>query len=70
MGFLDMAEVYRPYLTLLIWGLLCEIILLAYFVANNNYGAGFYLTLILLPITLGGIIVAVKTIRKKLLEEK
>ncbi|MEM1644447.1 MAG: hypothetical protein QXL96_01025 [Ignisphaera sp.] len=62
-------EFYKPYLTILMWGLVCEIIVLIYFTANNRYPTEFYLTLALLGLTLGEIIRVIHNIRKEVIGE-
>jgi succinate-acetate transporter protein len=62
-------EFYRPYLTILIWGLICEIIVMIYYITNNRYPFEFYLTFGLFWITLGEITRVIYTIRKEVKEE-
>ncbi|MEM1683248.1 MAG: hypothetical protein QXG46_05390 [Ignisphaera sp.] len=62
---MSVVELHKSYLTILVWGLICEIIVLIYYLSNNRYTFEFYLTLGLLPITLGGIMAIVRTIKKE-----
>jgi len=58
-------EFYKPYLTILMWGLVCEIIVLIYYTTNGKYPTEFYITLALFGITLGEIIRVISNIRKE-----
>ncbi|MEM4040878.1 MAG: hypothetical protein QXM83_03560 [Ignisphaera sp.] len=62
---MSVVELHKSYLTILVWGIICEIIVLIYYLSNNRYTFEFYLTLGLLPITLGGIMAIVRTIKKE-----
>ncbi|MEM0370971.1 MAG: hypothetical protein QXW05_00110 [Ignisphaera sp.] len=62
---MSVVELHKSYLTILVWGLICEIIVLIYYLSNNRYTFEFYLTLGLLPITLGGIMAIVRAIKKE-----
>ncbi|MEM1541699.1 MAG: hypothetical protein QW101_05635 [Ignisphaera sp.] len=62
---MSVVELHKSYLTILIWGLICEIIVLIYYLSNNKYSFEFYLTLGLLPITLGGVVAIVRAIKRE-----
>lgn len=63
---MSVVELHKSYLTILIWGLICEIIILFYYTLNSRYTFEFYLTLGLVPITIGGIIAVIRAIKKEI----
>lgn len=62
-------EFYRPYLTILMWGLICEIMVMMYYIANNRYSFEFYLVFAVFLITLEEVMRIIINIRKKVREE-
>jgi len=51
------------------WGLVCELIVIIYYVMRNYFPVEFYMVLGLLVITLGALIHIIVTIRKEVVEE-
>jgi hypothetical protein len=61
-------ETHRYFLTLLIWSLMLEIIVIAYYAGKGDFGFYLQLTVIMMLITVLGIWAIISKIRKEVRE--